>query len=232
VSYQYVWLLWSVAFLFAFLLVYAFSPRQRSTMLLAGVATAPFGLTEPLFVPEYWSPPSLFDLAQKTGFDIESLVFTFSIGGVAVVMYNRVTGRSAASMAASAQSWRHHRLHGLALLTPGLVFVLLAAFPWNPIYPAVLAMIAGAAAAISCRPDLLAKTLVGGLLFASYYAIFMIGLVLSAPGYIQQFWNLPDLSGIVLGGIPLEELLFGFAFGVFWSGVYEHLTWTEVAAAP
>jgi len=43
--------------------------------------TALFGLTEPRFVPEYWNPPSLFDLAQCTGFDIESLIFCFGIGG-------------------------------------------------------------------------------------------------------------------------------------------------------
>jgi len=24
---------------------------------------------------------------------------------------------------------------------------------------------------------------------------------------------------------PLEELLFGFAFGMYWASVYEHLTW-------
>lgn len=38
------------------------------------------GFTEPLFVPAYWNPPTLFDLAQRTGFDIESLIFTFAIG--------------------------------------------------------------------------------------------------------------------------------------------------------
>lgn len=26
-------------------------------------------------------------------------------------------------------------------------------------------------------------------------------------------------------GIPLAELLFGFAFGLYWTGVYEHFTW-------
>lgn len=26
---------------------------------------------------------------------------------------------------------------------------------------------------------------------------------------------------------PLEELLFGAAFGLYWSGVYEHFTWTK-----
>ncbi|NQY26146.1 MAG: hypothetical protein HRT92_03100 [Piscirickettsiaceae bacterium] len=44
--------------------------------------TAPFWLTEPLFVPDYWIPPSLFYLAVTTGFNIESLIFCFGIGGV------------------------------------------------------------------------------------------------------------------------------------------------------
>lgn len=225
--YHYVWLIWSGAFLLAFLAAYIFSPQLRPTMLLAGASTAPFGLTEPLFVPEYWSPPSLFDLAQRTGFDIESLIFTFAIGGVAVVMYNRLTGRSLAPVPAEAHSLRRHRLHALALLSPGIVFVLLSIFGWNAIYPAILAMVAGAVAALMCRPDLLGKTLAGGLLFLGYYALFMLGLVLAAPGYIERVWNLPALSGVVLLGIPLEELLFGFAFGLFWSSVYEHLTWTR-----
>jgi hypothetical protein len=36
---------------------------------------------------------------------------------------------------------------------------------------------------------------------------------------------LPALSGILIYRIPLEELLFGFAFGTYWSGIYEHLAW-------
>lgn len=230
-SFQYVWLTWSSVFLAVFLLLYAYSPRNRSRMLIAGVATAPFGLTEPLFVPEYWDPPSLFDLAQRTGFDIESLIFTFSTGGVAVVLYTFLTGNEFAPETSASRSMPRHGLHGLALLTPAIAFVLLSAFGWNPIYPAILAMTAGAAATVLCRPDLLAKTLIGGLLFAAYYAIFMLGLVFTAPGYIEQVWNLPALSGVVLTGIPLEELLFGFAFGLFWSSVYEHLTWSRSLVA-
>lgn len=225
--YHYTWLIWSAAFLLAFLIVYILSPQQRSTMLLAGAATAPFGLTEPLFVPEYWNPPSLFELAQRTGFDIESLVFTFAIGGVAATMYNALTRRRLSRVSAAAHSLRRHRIHAIALLTPGIAFILISAFGWNVIYPAILAMATGAVAAVLCRPDLLRQTLIGGSLFLGYYAVFMLGLVLSAPRYIEQVWNLPALSGVRLLGIPLEELLFGFAFGLFWSGVYEHLTWSR-----
>lgn len=51
----------------------------------------PFGLTEPLFVPEYWMPPSLFDLALNTDFDIESLIFYFGIGGIGAVFDNVIS---------------------------------------------------------------------------------------------------------------------------------------------
>lgn len=48
-----------------------------------------------------------------------------------------------------------------------------------------------------------------------------------APGCIEQVWNLRVLSGVLIYGIPVEELLFGVAFGLYWSGVYEHFTWTR-----
>lgn len=95
-SFQYVWLIWASLFLVAFFRLYIMSPRSRSMMLQAAAATAPFGLTEPLFVPQYWNPPSLFDLAQRTGFDIESVIFAFAIGGVAVVLYNFLAARETA----------------------------------------------------------------------------------------------------------------------------------------
>ena len=64
-SNDFVWLMWSLAFLLAFALIYLAFPVHRKVMVRAALGTAPLGLTEPLFVPEYWHPPSLFDLAQK-----------------------------------------------------------------------------------------------------------------------------------------------------------------------
>ncbi|HEX9705743.1 MAG TPA: lycopene cyclase domain-containing protein, partial [Gemmatimonadales bacterium] len=97
--------------------------------------------------------------------------------------------------------------------------------PWNPIYPSLLALALGALAAVVCRPDLTRNTLIGGALFLVLYAVFMLGLRWLAPGYIEAVWNLAALSGVLVYGIPLEELLFGLTFGMYWSGAYEHLTW-------
>lgn len=228
-DHQYVWLIWSSVFLLPWAILYALVPAQRQAMLWTSLATAPFGLTEPLFVPEYWNPPSLFGLAQKTGFDIKSLIFCFAIGGVGSVLYNVLTGRRL--RAVSERHHRRHRFHPAALAAPLLVFPVLYLLPWNPIYPGIAAMTVGALATVLCRPDLKRKTLAGGALFTAYYLVFMLGLKWAAPAYIEAVWNLGALSGVVIGGIPLEELLFGFSFGAYWAGVYEHIHWLHPAGA-
>ncbi len=194
----------------------------------ASVFTAPFGLTEPLFVPEYWNPPSLFDLAQRTGFDLESVIFCFGIGGVCAVLYNVITGASERPVEESEKGAPLHRHHYLALASPFMAFAALYVLPWNPIYPGIVAMFIGGGATIWCRPDLKGATWVGGLLFLLYYAIFLQGLGVLAPDYIGRVWNLGALSGLQIFGMPVEELLFAVGFGMYWSSVYEHFTWRRL----
>ena len=55
--------------------------------------------------------------------------------------------------------------------------------------------------------------------------VFVLGMDLTAPGYIERVWNFARLTGIRLGSVPLEEVFFAVAFGSYWSGVYEHVTW-------
>lgn len=162
----------------------------------ASLFTAPFGLTEPLFVPEYWNPPSLFDLAQRTGFDIESLIFCFAIGGIGAVLYNVFTGKTTAMVSHDERCSPRHRYHRFALVSPFLAFPLLYFLPWNPIYPGIVAMAVGTIATMLCRPDLATKSWGGGLLFLLYYVVFLTGLEWSAPGYIDRIWNLEALSGV------------------------------------
>ena len=202
---------------------------QRQQMRQGSIFMAPFGLTEPLFVPSYWNPPSLFELAQRTGFDIESIIFSFAIGGLGAVLYNRLTRRRLEAVAPEERRHARHRWHRWALAMPFALFPVLYFLPWNPIHAGIAAMLLGAIAAVVCRPDLKANILLGGVLFLAFYTIFLLGLKWSAPGYIEQVWNLKALSGVLIYGLPLEELLFGFAFGLFWTGIYEHFTWKRSA---
>ena len=229
-KYHYVWLLWSSAFLIPWIVLYVWRPAFRGEMLYVSLGTSLLGLTEPIFVPEYWNPPSLFELAQRTGFDIESLIFCFAIGGIGAVLYNALARRELAPVPHHERHNGRHRFHKLALASPFLAFPILYLLPWNSIYAGIAALAVGGIANMLCRPDLLRNTLLGGVLFLGLYAIFMLALRFTAPGYIETVWNLPALSGVAVGGVPVEELLFGFAFGLYWSGVYEHFTWNRSLA--
>jgi len=223
------WLTFSLVFLSAWVVLYVAFPRLRSEMRWASVLTAPLGLTEPLFVPEYWSPPSLLDLAARTSFDIESIIFCFAIGGIGAVFYESLIQGRHKHMTHKEQCHPRHRYHAWALSSPLLAFIPLYGFTTlNPIYSATIAMLIGAVAAMLCRPDLLRQIFIGGVLLLALYALFFGAMMVIYPGIIAQVWNLQVISGILVMGIPLEELLFAFTFGMLWSSMYEHALWFKV----
>jgi hypothetical protein len=224
-GFKYVWLIWSSAFMLLWLTLYALAPGVRRIMLRASLPTSAFGLTEPVFVPAYWNPPSLFDLAQRTGFDIESLIFCFAIGGIGAAGYRAIGAAPESMMNDAERRSGRHRWHLLALITPFPIFLLLLKLPWNPIYPSLLALFSGALAAAVCRPDLVRNSLLGGVIFFGLYLVFLLGLRWTWPGYIEAVWNLAELLPWRPFGLPLEELLFGFGVGLYWSCVYEHVGW-------
>lgn len=230
-AFQYTWLLWAMAFLLPWAALFSARPALRRRMLWASVLTAPFGLTEALFVPAYWNPPSLFDLAQRTGFDVESVIFCFAIGGLGAAGYGALMPAPLRRMDHHARSSPRHRWHLLALASPVFVFALFFLIDWNPIYPGILALAVGAGAALLCRTDLWRNTLYGGGVFLALYAVFLLGLKWLWPGSIEAVWNLAAMIAWRPAGLPLEELLFGLAFGMYWSSVVEHLSWRQRGAA-
>ncbi len=226
---QYVWFIWSLIILSLWAVIYLLKKDTRKVMLQMSWITMPFGLTEPLFVPEYWVPPSLFDLAENTGFDIESLVFSFAIGGIGTVLYNLIFRRAFVEMPYSERSHKRHGLHVYILFVPILVFAVLSLFTsLNHIYCGVIAMFLGGFATLYCRPDLKSKIWVGGILFTLLYFIYFGSILQFYPDYVELYWNLETLTHVLVLGIPLEELLFAFTFGMYWSGLYEHLYWRKL----
>ena len=214
------------ALLLVWFVLYGVRTDLRRSMLGVSLATALLGLTEPLFVPKYWNPFTLFDLARRTGFDLESLPFSFAIGGIVFAVYEVLFRMAPSQSMANERYEARHRYHVLAVVSAPLVFVILAIVTTlNPIYSSAIALVAGFFATLYCRPDLWLKMIVsGGLFFAVYFFVFLL-FNLAFPGYVVAVWNLKALSGVRLLGVPLEELMFAFTFGLYWSSVYEHPMW-------
>lgn len=229
---QFAWLIWSLFFLLIWIIFYLSKPFFRKEMLSISFGTMLLGFTEPLFVPEYWNPPTLFDLAQRTGFDIESLIFTFAIGGIGSVLYRVIYKKNITKMEINEMKSSRHKLHIYILISPIPIFLSLAVFTeLNHIYCGVIAMFAGALLTLYCRPDLKWKIWVGGLLFLTYYFVFFISLLVVFPDYVTHVWNLEVLRGILFLGIPIEELMYAFTFGMLWSSLYEHILWYKILKA-
>jgi hypothetical protein len=226
---QYVWFIWSLIILALWAIIYLSKKGYRKEMLKMSLITMPFGLTEPLFVPEYWFPPSLFHLAERTGFDIESLIFSFAIGGIGTVLYNLIFKKGYIDMPHTERSHQRHKLHIYILFVPAIVFVIFSLFTaLNHIYCGIIAMFFGGLATLYCRPDLKGKIWVGGILFTILYFIYFGSILPFYPQYVELYWNLDNLTHILVLGIPIEELLFAFTFGMYWSGLYEHLYWRRL----
>lgn len=198
-------------------------------MLTVSLWTSIFGLTEPLFVPAYWNPPSLFNLAQNTGFDLESFIFSFGIGGLVVVLYEKFFPAEHVFLSQREKNMPRHRYHKLAVATGPAVFLSLLAFSGlNPIYIVFISLMSGGAVLLYCRPDLGQKMVVSAFIFTIFYFIYFFTLLAMFPGYVEAVWNLAGISGILVLGVPLEELMFAFGFGFAWSSVYEHFRWYKI----
>lgn len=227
---QYAWFIWSLALLLVWIVIYLSlrSKESKREMLIVSLWTSLLGLTEPLFVPEYWSPPSLFDLALRTGFDIESILFSFGVGGLAVIAYERIFRIKHEQMSVEERHKPRHKYHLFALLSTPIIFVLLLFTSLNPIYSASIALISGGLATWYCRPDLKKKMFASAFMFLGFYFVYFLTLTLVYPGYVEQVWNLSVISGILILGVPIEELMFAFGLGFLWSSAYEHIMWRRV----
>lgn len=89
-------------------------------------------------------------------------------------------------------------------------------------------MVVGGLAAWYCRPDLKKKMVTSAFIFLILYFFYFLTLIAISPGYVERVWNLGAISGVLILGIPLEELLFAWSFGFIWSSIYEHITWRRV----
>ncbi|MDO8487384.1 MAG: lycopene cyclase domain-containing protein [Candidatus Curtissbacteria bacterium] len=228
---KYTWLAGSLIMLGVWFLIFlkAKNKDTRVKMFRVSLVTSLLGFTEPIFVPKYWNPPSLFNLAQTTRFDVESLIFAFGIGGIASVAYEWLFKTKQMGMPSSQMHNTRHRYHLLALFSTPIIFgVLYFSTNFNPIYSTIIALSTGGLFTWYCRPDLKAKMVIGGLIFTICYFLIFLFLVLIDPDFVKKAWNLSAISGILVLGVPLEEIMFAFALGFMWSSVYEHVMWQKV----
>ncbi len=216
----YGYLVWDMVLALFWIFFYYAEKNLRKKIIWGSFLALPFGIGQLYFYGNYWTPQTLFNLGAKYGADIESFVLMFLLGGLAAAAYEFVIKK---------YEFHHYEcckkvcVCYLSLTAALTAFIVLTrAFPsWNIIYPSILGCLAGGIFAFLVYPELRLHIFLGGVIFMILYWATLVISELFLPGWIAATWKLSAISGITTLKVPLEEVLFGFAFGTLWAPLYE-----------
>jgi hypothetical protein len=220
---RYNFLLLSLLFLIPGAIIFVFRRDLRRVIGLMSICSLPFAFTESLFYPEYWEPVFLFDLADRIGFGVEDLLFVVGLGAFTSTAYAFVFRRRYQQIGPIEP--RSIALRGALVL--GVTFVLVAAAALIGV-----AMIFGSfgimlgVTGVICliRRDLLLPSLLGGVSSLVVYTALCLAFGWLLPGVFDLSWHTERFLDIFWLGIPLEELMYGFASGVAATAFYPYVT--------
>jgi len=200
------------------LLFFVLRKDLRREMIFGSLLALPFGFVECLLVPEYWNPSSLFNLIERFGVGLESFFFFAMVGGIAAVSYEVIGKKRTIKI-------RSKRKYFFGLFgTTILIFVCLEVlFTGQTIYNMIVSSLFLAVMTALERKDLIAQIILGGLFFGLIYLLLFGVFARLFPDYITVAYTLDNLWGIIIWGVPLEEIAMGFGAGACWSTLFEYI---------
>jgi hypothetical protein len=186
--------------------------RKIVSMSVIGGVAGP--ISEFMYLRDYWNP----QLIGGFSMGLEDIIFGFAIAGIAAVIYEEVFGKRFAR-----RHVRNHRRWMIGVPISFVVWLLLSicGFGINSIYASIIGFIALGIAVLVSRHDLMSSAFMSGMLTGALMLVGYVILTHLFPGFIQAWWRLDNISGIIIWGAPLEELVWGFSWGFLAGPIYE-----------
>jgi len=184
-------------------------------MSLVGGALFPLAL---IYLPDYWRPDHI---ASGLPLGIEDFLFAFTIGGIGAVLYEVIFGKT--HTLCDCRRKNPKGLISVTLVSIATLLLLAFIFKLNSIYSSYVSLLIIFAYIMYFRKDLFWQAILSGfavgLLMFSFYQVW----VRLYPGIIEHWWLLQNISGILIFGTPLEEIIWGFSWGIVGGTVYEFI---------
>lgn len=220
---MYEYLIGSLSLLFIWIIFYSRRKDLQKQILWTSFIVMFFAFLGPLYVPEWWKPPTLFDLGNKTGFDIESFIFSFAIGGIIATIYYHIFRLKSKKIEIKKGVRIDALLFAMIVFAGFLLFTEI-----HPSQSSAISMFLGGIIILIKRQDLVKKVLFTSTFFTILYLAGFKIFIIIFPEFIENFYSLSNLSGILLSGVPFEEFLFAFSVSFLWSGMYEYVNWHKI----
>ncbi len=182
---------------------------NKQAFLWSAALSAPTGFLSVFFVPAYWDPVCVIEWG-KTGF--EDLLFSFVNGGIVWVLAIWPLRHKLSVEINGIRVFARFIFLALpSLLLGSLAFV-------SGIEPMAINFILLPVICIfllwQCNEGW--KIMIGGaFLFAMFYMAVILFAYTAFPNFISQ-WNQDALSGYMVWGVPIEELLWSLSYGATW----------------
>ncbi len=96
-------------------------------------------------------------------------------------------------------------------------------FGINSIYTAMVACVGVFLFIMMYRRDLFLDAVASGFIFATLMFFGYLTFLVIYPEAIHRWWLLQNISGILLFGVPIEEVLLAFAWGLAVGPLYEFI---------
>ncbi len=216
-DYQYAYLIGDLIFGVGWLLLFFRRKDIRHKMILMSLVIGLIGPSlEFFYIKDYWRPQLTGNLL--VGF--EDVLFAFFIGGISSVLYEEILRKKE-----TASRIKKHKLDIILFPLVAIFLMIMGSniLKINSIYSSQIALIFLGMYIIIIRRDLVYPALISGIFFSSFMFLFYLIFLQIFPGIIQAWWLLSNISGILIVGIPLEELIWGFSVGFLGGIVYEFI---------
>ncbi len=195
-------------------ILFFFKRSLRKEMIVMSLFAALLGpLSEFFYVRDYWRPTYIFSFL---GVGVEDVLFAFFIGGIAAISCELFWDRSA-------KKEKRESKWVILLGVIGLVILMILNFVLkiNSIYASSLALLGVGGIVLLKRRDLVKNALISGIVVLLVMFLFYLCFISIFPKIIQEWWLLDNISGILVFGMPIEELLWGFSWGFMYSPFYK-----------
>jgi hypothetical protein len=216
-SYQYAYLFGNLFIAFPFWLLFFLYRRdlQKEMLLVSLIGGIAGPISQFWYLQDYWKPETF----TGTVVGVEDFLFGFFIAGISAVIYEELFGKHFARRVNRRHHWSMFLIPILGVFTFSFNIPFLLGV--NSIYASAIAFLVIAGIFLVYRRDLIADMVMSGLLVGGIMFVAYLIYLSMYPEAIHRWWALENISGILISGIPIEELLWAFGWGTVGGPVYE-----------
>lgn len=235
--YSQAYIIMATIFFIIWIILFIFLPKCRAAILWTSIMLGMAGpVAEYWLIPSYWRPDYQIGLTLGNwtfGFEdflitfgnwtfgFEDFLITFAVAGISAGVFENTALKNDFPELPPFKGIILLRIFAICAAGFFLMIILASILKLTPIHALFISVIIPTTLMLYGKWKtvklIIPIALLFGFLFWLFYLLFMFPLF---PGLIQALWNLYPTFGIMVLGVPIEEILWAFITPLFAGPVY------------